>query len=121
MIRLSKREEEIMHVFWKLGKAFPKEVILHLEEPVSPYNTVLSMIRKLEQKGFLSHERIGKSHQYFSIISKKNYQKSMMNHLFKSYFGGSPEKFLSFFMKEENLSQEEIQAIIDKHQKNEKL
>jgi predicted transcriptional regulator len=115
MIRLNKREEEIMNVFWKLKKAFPKELIIHLKKPIPPYNTILSMVRKLEKDEFLGHNKIGKSHQYFPLISKKTYQKSMLHHLFKDYFGGSPEKFLSFFMKEEKLSEEEIKDILNNY------
>lgn len=118
MIRLNKREEEIMNILWKLTRAFPKEVIDKISPPTPPYNTVLSMIRKLENDGFIRHEKIGKSHQYFPKISKKVYQKSIFKHLLQDYFGGSPKKLVSFFLKEENLTQEEIEEILSIYSKD---
>lgn len=119
MIRLNKREEEIMNVLWRLKKAFPKEIIGALDEPVPPYNTVLSMVRKLEKGGFVGHEKQGKSHQYHPLITKRAYQKSILTHLMKDYFGGSPERLLSFFIKEEQLSDNEIDEILTKYKKDE--
>ena len=113
MIRLNKKEEDLMNIFWKLKKAFPKEVMNSIEPPVPPYNTVLSMIRKLENDGFITHVKIGKTHQYAPTITKRSYQKSIFKHLLTDYFGGSPEKLLSFFIKEENLSEEELNEIVD--------
>ncbi len=118
MIRLNSKEEEVMNIFWKLKKAFPKEIIEKISPPVPPYNTVLSLIRKLEKDGFIKHNKIGKSHQYYPTITKRVYQKSILGHLFKDYFGGSPERFLSFFIKEENLSEEEVKALLEKYEKN---
>ncbi len=120
MIRLNKKEEEIMNIFWKLKKAFPKEIIEKIEPPAPPYNTVLSMIRKLEKDGFIAHYKIGKSHQYYPVITKRAYQKSILKHLLQGYFGGSPEKMLSFFIKEEKLSEEDLNEIVAKHKKNQK-
>lgn len=117
MIRLNKREEEIMNILWKLNRAFPKEVIDKISPPIPPYNTVLSMIRKLESNGFIRHEKIGKSHQYYPKITKKKYQKSILKHLLTDYFGGSPTKLVSFFLKEENLSQEELNDILKRFDK----
>jgi predicted transcriptional regulator len=113
MIRLNKKEEDIMNIFWKLKKAFPKEVIKNIAPPAPPYNTILSMIRKLEKDGFISHIKVGKTHQYSPTITKRTYQKSIFKHLLQDYFGGSPEKMLSFFIKEENLSEEELNDIVD--------
>lgn len=113
MIRLNKKEEEIMRIFWKLQKAFPKEIMALLQNPAPPYNTVLSMIRKLEKDNFVGHHKIGKTHQYYPLISKVAYQKSLMGHLLTEYFGGSHEQLLSFFAKEENLSKEDLETILN--------
>ena len=118
MIRINKKEEDIMNIFWKLKKAFPKEIMESIEPPIPPYNTVLSMIRKLEKDGFITHIKIGKTHQYSPTITKRTYQKSIFKHLLQDYFGGSPEKMLSFFIKEENLSEEELKEIIEQHRNN---
>ena len=106
-----------MKILWKLSRAFPKEIIDKLTPPIPPYNTILSTIRKLENDGFVRHEKVGKSHQYFPKISKKAYQKSIFKHLLSDYFGGSPEKLVSFFLKDENLSKEEIEEILKKYSK----
>jgi BlaI family penicillinase repressor len=118
MLRLNDREEEIMNIIWKLKKAFPKEVMELIQPPPPPYNTALSIIRKLEKDGFVKHHKIGKSHQYYPAISKRAYQRSILKHLLQDYFGGSPEKLLSFFIKEENLSDEELNEILARHKKN---
>jgi len=120
MIRLNHKEEEVMNILWKLKKAFTKEIMEKINPPVPPYNTILSMIRKLEKEGFVDHRTIGKSHQYFPTISKRFYQKSILGHLLKDYFGGSPEKLLSFFIKEEKLTEEQVNDIISKYKKDEK-
>ncbi len=117
MIRLNKKEEDIMNIFWKLKKAFPKEIMESITPPIPPYNTVLSMIRKLEKDGFISHVKVGKTHQYSPTITKRTYQKSIFKHLLTGYFGGSPEKMLSFFIKEENLSEEELNDIVKQFRK----
>lgn len=116
MIRLNKKEEEVMNILWTLKKAFTKEIIAQFDPPAPPYNTILSMIRKLEKDGLIDHFTIGKSHQYYPKVTRLAYQKSILKHLMKDYFGSSPEKLLSFFMKEENLSQDEVKAIFDKYQ-----
>lgn len=120
MIRLNRKEEDIMNIFWKLKKAFPKEIMGKISPPTPPYNTVLSMIRKLEKDGFISHIKIGKTHQYSPTISKRAYQKSIFKHLLHDYFGGSPDKLMSFFIKEENLSEKELNEIVDKFRKEKK-
>lgn len=72
MNNLNPLEEEIMQLFWELEKAFPKEIIAYLKEPIPPYNTVLSTIRKLEKEGYLAFRRFGKSHQYYPLVKKVN-------------------------------------------------
>ena len=117
MIRLNKKEEEVMNIFWKLNKAFPKEIMVNLKPPAPPYNTVLSLIRKLEKDGFINFEKIGKTHQYFPTITKREYQKSIFSHLLSDYFGGSHEKLMSFFIKEEQLNQEDLEEFLTKYTK----
>ena len=117
MIRLNAKEEEIMNIFWKLKKAFPKEIIEKITPPLPPYNTVLSLVRKLEKDGFIKHKKIGKSHQYYPTITKRTYQKSILKHLLLDYFGGSPKEMVSFFLKEEKLSEKEINEILEEHSK----
>jgi BlaI family penicillinase repressor len=119
MEELTKAEERIMQVFWKLQKAFVKEVIDELdEEPKPPYNTISSIVRILEKKGYLSYNAFGKTHQYFPVIDKDAYGKQSFQKFFSNYFDNSAANLLSFMVKEEQLSEadfEEIKKIINQN------
>lgn len=118
MKSLTTAEEEIMQVLWKLEKAFVKEVIAELPEPKPAYNTVSTIIRILEKKGFVDHEAFGKTFRYFPLTSKTAYQKQSTKTLLKSYFGNSFTNLVSFFAKEGELSKEELtelEKLLKKH------
>lgn len=112
MEKLNDKEEGIMQIIWNLGKAFMKEIIDDIPDPKPPYNTLLSTVRKLEKLGFVSYKTFGKSNQYFPIISKEQYQKSILQNLKNDYFGGSRKSLLSYFIKEEQLTKEELDSIL---------
>jgi BlaI family transcriptional regulator, penicillinase repressor len=118
MEELTKAEERIMQVFWKLKKAFVKDIIEELpDDPKPPYNTISSIVRILEKKGYLTYKAYGKTHEYYPIISKAEYRKMYIKKLLSGYFDNSLASLLSFIVKEENLSEEEIEklkAMIDK-------
>ena len=113
MQKLAKREEQIMQVYWDLGKAFIKEVIPHLPEPKPHYNSVATMVKILEQKGFLDHDSVGNVYRYFPIISREDYQKHAMKDIVSHYFDNSYPRMLAFFAKEQNLSEKELKEILD--------
>ena len=113
MIKLAKREEQIMQVFWDLGNAFIKEVIPHLPDPKPHYNSVATMVKILEEKGFLDHETVGNVYQYYPIVSKEQYQKHAMKDIVKKYFDNSYPRMLAFIAKEQNLSEKELKEIIE--------
>ncbi|MCB9309139.1 MAG: BlaI/MecI/CopY family transcriptional regulator [Lewinellaceae bacterium] len=108
---LNPLEEQIMAIFWKLGKAFPKEIVAYLDDPKPPYNTILSTIRKLEKDGMLSYKVFGKSHQYYPTISKTDFNKSLFKKIYHQYFGGSKTSLLSYFMEEENIDVNELKKL----------
>lgn len=110
--RLSNREEEIMQIIWRLGSAFPKEIMEYLSKPIPPYNTILSMVRKLEANGWLAFKKFGKSHQYYPLIAKKDYSQSLFTKLYNDYLGGSKEMLMSHFMNEDNVDIEELEQLI---------
>ena len=112
MIKLAKREEQIMQVYWDLGKAFIKEVIPHLPEPKPHYNSVATMVKILEEKGFVDHETVGNLYRYFPIISREEYQKHAMKDIVSQYFDNSYPRMLAFFAKEQNLSEDELKEIL---------
>lgn len=118
MEELTKTEERIMQVLWKLEKAFVKDIIEELdEEPKPPYNTISSIVRLLEKKGYVNYKAYGKTYEYFPAISKEDYTKTTFSKLFSGYFDNSPASLLSFMVKEEKLSEadvEELKALINK-------
>jgi BlaI family transcriptional regulator, penicillinase repressor len=118
MIRLAKREEQIMQVYWDLGKAFIKEVIPHLPEPKPHYNSVATMVKILEEKGFVHHEAIGNVYRYFPVVTREDYQKHAMKDIVSQYFDNSYPRMLAFFAKEQNLSEKELNEIIAMIKKN---
>src|SRR4029078_3623247 len=118
MKKLAKREEQIMQVYWDLGKAFIKEVIPHLPEPKPHYNSVATMVKILEEKGFLDHDSVGNVYRYFPVISREDYQKHAMKDIVSQYFDNSYPRMLAFFAKEQNLTEDEFQEILQKIKKN---
>ncbi|HEY0668560.1 MAG TPA: BlaI/MecI/CopY family transcriptional regulator [Sphingobacteriaceae bacterium] len=117
---LTKAEEQIMQVLWNLGRGFVKDVLKQLPEPKPAYNTVSTIIRILETKGFVSHQAFGKSHRYFPIISKEEYKSFATEKLLNGYFSNSVENMFSFFVKEKKLDlkeADEIMKLIEKLKK----
>ena len=78
MKELTRAEEQIMQVLWRLGRGFVKDIVDELPEPKPAYNTVSTIVRILEKKGFVSHEAFGKTHQYFPLTSKDEYKKNFL-------------------------------------------
>ena len=114
---LTKAEEQLMQILWDLKKAFVKEVIDELPAPKPAYNTVSTVIRILESKGFVSHTSFGKSHQYYPIISKEAYKNFATDKLLNGYFENSVESMFSFFVKKEKIDlaeADEIMKMIEK-------
>ena len=112
MQKLAKREEQIMQAFWQLGRAFIKEVIPELPDPKPHYNSVATMVKILEEKGFLAHETVGNIYQYYPLISKEEYQRHAMKDIVSQYFNNSYPSMLAFFAKEQKISEEELQEIV---------
>ena len=112
MEKLTNKEEEIMHVLWQLKKAFVKEVVAALPNPKPHYNTISTVIRKIEDKGFVKHIAFGNTHQYFPAITIEEYRKMYMQKTIHNYFENSYKNVVSFFAKEEKISVDELKEII---------
>jgi predicted transcriptional regulator len=113
MEELTKTEERIMHVLWKLKKAFVKDIIAHLpEEPKPPYNTISSVVRILERKQYVGFTAYGKTYEYYPLISKAQYRAAGFKRLFSQYFDSSPTALVSFMVEEEKLSPDEVQQLL---------
>jgi BlaI family penicillinase repressor len=109
---LTRAEEQVMQVLWQLEKAFVKEVIDELPEPKPAYNTISTFIRILETKGFIGHNSFGKSHQYYPLISKEEYQNFSADKLLTGYFDNSVERMFSFFVEKEKIDLKEADEIL---------
>jgi len=112
MQKLTNKEEEIMQILWKLKKAFVKEVMAEIIEDQPHYNTLSTIIRNLEEKGFVSHNAFGNTHQYFPVVKIEDYRKRFMNTAIDTYFDSSYKNMVSFFAKEEKISAEELREIL---------
>ncbi|MBQ4803567.1 BlaI/MecI/CopY family transcriptional regulator [Aquimarina sp. MMG015] len=112
MEKLTNKEEEIMQALWKLEKAFAKEVQAELKNTVH-YNTVSTIIRNLEEKGYIDHKAYGKTHQYFPVITKEMYRNNFVSKAMSQYFNDSYKNMVSFFAKEEKITAEELREILD--------
>ncbi|ARN77639.1 transcriptional regulator [Nonlabens spongiae] len=112
MEKLTQKEEEVMQVLWKLEKAFVKEIVPELEGK-NHYNTISTVVRKLEDKGYVGYEAFGKTHRYFPIVKKENYRTAFVNNVLTSYFNNSYKNMVSFFAKEEKISAKELRDILE--------
>ncbi|GAB3926204.1 BlaI/MecI/CopY family transcriptional regulator [Mucilaginibacter myungsuensis] len=114
MEELTKTEERVMHILWRLKTAFVKDIIDELpDDPKPPYNTISSVVRLLEKKGYVDYKAYGKTYEYFPAISKSDYRKSSFKKFFSGYFDNSAESLFSFMVKEEQLSEEDVNKIKD--------
>lgn len=113
MQKLTNKEEEIMHILWKLKKAFVKEVLAEITEDQPHYNTLSTIIRNLEEKGFVSYNAFGNTHQYFPIVTMEDYRKRFMNTAIENYFDNSYKSMVSFFAEENKISAKELREILE--------
>lgn len=111
MKELTKAEEQIMRVLWKLEKGFVKDILEKLPDPKPAYNTVSTIVRILEKKGFASHNAYGKTHEYYPKISREKYTKLFMQNFIRKYFQDSFGEMMSFFARDKNLSLHELEDI----------
>lgn len=110
---LTRAEEQIMQAIWSVGKGFAKDIHEQLEEPRPAYNTVLTVIRVLVQKGFVKYKTYGKSNEYYPLISKEAYSGQRVQSLKENYFENSNAKLLSFFIKENNIDLKDLNEILE--------
>jgi BlaI family penicillinase repressor len=109
---LTRAEEQLMQVLWHLEKGFVKDVMEQLPEPKPAYNTVSTIIRILETKGFVAHTAYGKSHEYYPVISKGEYQNFATDKLMSGYFDNSVKHMFSYFVKKEKIDLKEADEIM---------
>ncbi|GAA3774156.1 BlaI/MecI/CopY family transcriptional regulator [Corallibacter vietnamensis] len=120
-MQLSNSEEELMNHLWKLEKAFMKDLLDAYPEPKPATTTVATLLKRMNDKGFIAYKLYGKSREYYPLVKKKEYFSKHVNGLIKQFFNDSASQFASFFTKETNLSKTELEALkklIDNEIKN---
>ena len=111
MKELTRAEEQVMQILWRIGKGHVNDLLAYFPEPKPAYNTVSTIVRILEKKEFVDHEAIGKSHRYFPKVSKRDYTRFTMKQLLTGYFSNSYKQMVSFFADEHDLSVREMEEI----------
>jgi len=111
MKQLTRAEEQVMQVLWDLEVAYVRDILDKLPKPKPAYNTVSTIIRILEKKGFVGYKAFGKAHEYYPLISKKDYRRNYFKGFLTNYFGNSYMALTSFFTKEQDLSLQELEEI----------
>ena len=111
-LELTRAEEEIMQILWEIKKGFVRNIVERFPDPKPAYNTVSTIVRILENKGFVNHTAYGKTHEYFPLMQKDEYRKQYLNTLLNNYFGGSFRQLASFFIKHEKMDIREMEEVL---------
>ena len=107
---LTKAEEQVMQAIWKIGKGFANEIVAAVESDVA-YNTVLTVVRILEQKGFVAHETFNRSNRYYPLVGREEYMQQMLGRMTHNWFGSSPRALVSFLINNKEVTLDDIEAI----------
>ncbi len=111
MKELTKAEEQVMQVLWQIEKGFVNDILEHYKDPKPAYNTVSTIVRILEKKGFVSHHSFGKTHQYYPLMTKKEYTQKYFKGFMKNYFSNSYQALASFLSNDKNISIEDLEEM----------
>jgi len=111
-LELTRAEEEVMQILWEIKKGVVRNMVGHFPDPKPAYNTVSTIVRILETKGFIGHTAYGKTHEYYPLVGKDEYRKQYLNTMLHNYFGGSFRQLASFFAKNEKLEIRELEEIM---------
>ena len=117
---LTKAEEQVMQVLWRLQHAFVKDIVDAMPNPKPHYNTVSTILKILTDKGFASFESFGKSNRFFPVVLKDEYSRKSISQFVGNYFNGSFAGMLSFFAKEKDINIKELEALLEQLKKNDK-
>ena len=107
---LTKAEEQVMQAIWKVGQGFANEIVAAVEGSAA-YNTVLTVVRIVEQKGFVAHETFNRSNRYYPLVSREEYMKQMLGGIAHRWFGSSPRALVSFLVDKKEVSLEDLETI----------
>jgi len=116
--KLTTKEEELMEFFWEKGPLYVKELVTFYDEPRPHFNTISTIVRILETKGFVSHEAFGNTYRYFPLLSKEEFQKETLRNVVSKYFNNSYMNIVSAFVEEDKISLDELKELIANVQKS---
>lgn len=114
---LTLKEEEIMSFFWAKGELFVKELLAFYDEPKPHFNTLSTIVRGLEEKGFLSHRTFGNTYQYYAVVSEEDFRNGTLKNVVKKYFNDSFLNVVSSLVREEDISIEDLKELITQVEK----
>ena len=115
---LTKAEEQVMQAIWRIGQGFANEIVAAVNESgEAAYNTVLTVVRILEQKGFVAHETFNRANRYYPLVGREEYAQQMLGRLTSSYFGSSPRALVSFLVDKKEVSLSDLEALIKEMEK----
>ncbi len=117
---LTAKEEEIMGFFWEKGPLFVKEMLAFYEEPKPHFNTLSTIVRGLEDKGFLAHKTYGNTYQYYAVVNKEDFSKGTLKKVISKYFNNSYLSAVSSLVKEEDISLEDLKQLIAEVEREER-
>lgn len=111
MDSLTKAEERVMHILWRIKKGFVKDILAEMDDPKPPYNTISSVVRILKDKGFVDYTAYGKTHEYFPAVSKNVFRLNSFKTLLSNYFDNSHEELVSFLVDKEEIKENDVKEI----------
>ncbi|MCD4834444.1 MAG: BlaI/MecI/CopY family transcriptional regulator [Bacteroidales bacterium] len=112
MAALTKAEEKIMKILWKIEKGFINDILEQFPDPKPPYNSVSTIVRVLVKKEIVSFNKYGNTYQYYPLITKEEYRKSQMGRLIKDYYNNSLKQVVNFFSENKNLDIDEVEEVM---------
>lgn len=120
MKKLTPKEEQVMELLWEQGPLFVREMLEFYEEPRPHFNTVSTVVRMLEEAGYIAHKAYGRNHQYFAALSKDDYKNNTLKDVICNYFDNSYLKAVSTLVKEEAISLDELKELIQQVENGQK-
>ena len=117
---LTRAEDQVMQILWSIGRGVVRDIIDRMPEPKPAYNTVSTIVRILETKGFVDHKAYGKTHEYFPLISKERYMRFYLNNMIRGYFNGSFQNLVSFFARDNKMDAADLERLLKEMKNDEK-
>jgi BlaI family transcriptional regulator, penicillinase repressor len=114
MQKLTKAEEEIMQLIWRLERCTVSQILDEMGEPRPPHSSISSIVRILENKSFVGHKAYGKTHEYFALVEKEAYGKSTLEKFVSDYFDGSVSSLVSFLVEDKGLTDRELKDLLNR-------